>query len=91
LGDYLLNLKRLPTGAALLNWNTELPSSGTGDPLGMTLRVGARLGAELLHCITSITPRARYYSFFLWAFKRAHEHTGGTANFDQAMHLVDNA
>jgi len=88
LGDYLLNLKRLPTGAALLNWNTELPSSGTGDPLGMTLRVGARLGAELLHCITSITPRARYYSFFLWAFKRAHEHTGGTANFDQAMHLV---
>jgi hypothetical protein len=88
MGDNLLNLKRPPAGTALLNWNTELPSSGTGDPLGMTLRVGARLGAELLHCITSITPRARYYSFFPWAFQRAHERTGGTADFDRAMRLV---
>lgn len=84
----MLNLKRPPAGTVLLNWNTELPSSGTGDPLGMTLRVGARLGAELLHCITSITPRARYYSFFPWAFQRAHDRTGGTANFDRAMRLV---
>lgn len=84
----MLNLKRLPTGTALLNWNTELPSSGTGDPLGMTLRVGARLGAELLHCITSITPRARYYSFFPWAFQRAQGRTGGAANFNQTMRLV---
>lgn len=84
----MLNLKRLPTGTALLNWNTELPSSGTGDPLGMTLRVGARLAAELLHCITSITPRARYYSFFPWAFQRAQDRTGGEADFDRAMRLV---
>lgn len=84
----MLNLKRLPAGTGLLNWNSELPSSGTGDPLGMTLRVGARLGAELLHCITSITPRARYYSFFPWAFQRAHDRTAGAANFDRAMRLV---
>jgi len=84
----LLDLKRLPAGIGLVNWNSELPSSGTGDPLGMTLRVGARLGAELLHCITSITPRARYYSFFPWAFQRAHERMGGTASFDQAIRLV---
>lgn len=84
----MLNLKRLPTGTALLNWNSELPSSGTGDPLGMTLRVGARLGAELLHCITSITPRARYYSFFPWAFQRAQDRTGGKADFQRAMRLV---
>lgn len=84
----MLNLKRLPAGTALLSWNTELPSSGTGDPLGMTLRVGARLGAELLHCITSITPRARYYSFFPWAFQRAHNRTEGAADFVQAMRLV---
>lgn len=84
----LLNLMRLPTGTALLNWNSELPSSSTGDPLGMTLRVGARLGAELLHCITSITPRARYYSFFLWAFQRAHDRIRGSATFGEAMRLV---
>lgn len=84
----MLNLKRLPTGVALLNWNSELPSSGTGDPLGMTLRVGARLGAELLHCITSITPRARYYSFFPWAFQRAQDRTRGKGDFDQLMRFV---
>ncbi|MFB0875999.1 MULTISPECIES: hypothetical protein [unclassified Sphingobium] len=84
----MLNLKRLPTGVALLNWNSELPSSGTGDPLGMTLRVGARLGAELLHCITSITPRARYYSFFPWAFQRAQDRTRGKGDFDQLMQFV---
>lgn len=84
----MLHLKRLPTGIALLNWSSELPSSSTGDPLGMTLRVGARLGAELLHCITSITPRARYYSFFPWAFQRARDRIGGNADFDRAMRLV---
>ncbi|WP_426169689.1 hypothetical protein [Sandarakinorhabdus sp. DWP1-3-1] len=84
----MLNLKRLPAGIALLGWNTELPSSGTGDPLGMTLRVGARLGAELLHCITSITPRARYYSFFPWAFQRAQHRTEGESDFVQTMRLV---
>jgi hypothetical protein len=84
----LLNLKRLQPGTALLNWNSELPSSGTGDPLGMTLRVGARLGSELLHCITSITPRARYYSFFPWAFQRAQDRAGDRADFDRIMRLV---
>lgn len=84
----MLNLDRLPGGTALLNWNSELPSSGTGDPLGMTLRVGARLGAELLHCITSITPRARYYSFFPWAFQRAHDLLGDGASLNDVMRLV---
>lgn len=84
----MLNIKRLPVGISLLNWNTELPSSGTGDPLGMTLRVGARLGAELLHCITSITPRARYYSFFPWAFQRAQNRMGAAPHFKQVMRHV---
>ena len=43
------------------------------DPLGLNLRVSARLANELLHCITSITPRARYYSFFPWAFEDYNE------------------
>ena len=46
-----------------------MPSASEEDPLGLTLRVAARLSSELLHCITSITPRARYYSFFPWAFQ----------------------
>ena len=87
-GAVLLNLTKLPEGVGLLNWNDELPSSTAGDPLGMTLRIGARLGAELLHCITSITPRARYYSFFPWAFQRAHAHSGGTTTFGEAMDHV---
>src|SRR6266478_6252467 len=50
----------------LLRWTKHVPSNDVGDPLGLNLRVSARLAAQLLHCITSITPRARYYSFFPW-------------------------
>ena len=62
----------------LLHWNKELPSASAADPLGLNLRVSARLGNELLHCITSITPRARYYSFFPWAFQDYNEHEHST-------------
>lgn len=72
----------------LLNWNAELPSSGTNDPLGLTLRVGARLAAELSHCITSITPRARYYSFFPWAFERARIELGEKASLNELLRRV---
>ena len=62
----------------LLHWNKELPSASAADPLGLNLRVSARLGDELLHCITSITPRARYYSFFPWAFQDYNQHERST-------------
>lgn len=62
----------------LLRWNKELPSASAADPLGLNLRVSARLANELLHCITSITPRARYYSFFPWAFEDYRESEHGT-------------
>ena len=65
-------------GLRLLHWNKELPSASAADPLGLALRVSARLGDELLHCITSITPRARYYSFFPWAFQDYNEHERST-------------
>ena len=42
------------------------------DPLGLNLRVSARLGQQLLYCITSITYRARYYSFLPWCFQDYH-------------------
>ena len=63
----MLQLSRPVQGLQLLRWNKELPAAGAGDPLGLTLRLSARLSAELLHCITSITPRARYFAFFPWA------------------------
>lgn len=63
----------------LIRWNKELPSASAADPLGLNLRVSARLANELLHCITSITPRARYYSFFPWAFEDYRETEQGTS------------
>ena len=63
----------------LVRWNKELPSASAADPLGLNLRVSARLANELLHCITSVTPRARYYSFFPWAFEDYRESEQGTS------------
>jgi len=51
----------------LLSWLKLVPISEGQDPLGMNLRVSSRLGVQLLYCITSITPRARYYSLIPWA------------------------
>jgi hypothetical protein len=64
-------------GIRLLHWNKELPSASPADPLGLNLRVSARLSDELLYCITSITPRARYYAFFPWAFQDYNDHERG--------------
>lgn len=50
----------------LLQWSKHVPASEVQDPLGLNLRGLARLGGRLLHCITSITPRARYFSFIPW-------------------------
>jgi hypothetical protein len=52
----------------LLRWSEHVSSSDVQDPLGLSLRGSTRLGSRLLHCITSITPRARYFSFISWSF-----------------------
>lgn len=57
----------------ILAWTKMVPASEGQDPLGLQLRVTARLGADLLHCITSITPRSRYYSLLLWIILYAQE------------------
>lgn len=49
-----------------LSWSMLIQVSEGQDPLGLNLRVSARLSSQLLYCITSITPRARYYSFLPW-------------------------
>jgi len=58
--------KNTPLSTAFLQWTKHIPAMDVQDPLGMNLRVSARLGGQLLHCITSVTPRARYYSFIPW-------------------------
>jgi len=50
----------------LLRWSDHVPISVVQDPLGLGLRGSARLSSRLLYCITSITPRARYFSFIPW-------------------------
>lgn len=64
-------------GVQLLRWNKKLPSASTQDPLGLNLRLSGRLATQLLYCITSITPRARYYAFFPWAFQDYAENESG--------------
>jgi hypothetical protein len=73
----VLRLTKRLDGIELLRWNKELPAASAQDPLGLNLRLSARLTAELLYCITSITPRARYYSFFPWAFQDYFDHERG--------------
>jgi hypothetical protein len=50
----------------LLRWSKHTPTSKVQDPLGTSLRGSARLASQLLHCITSITSRARYFTFIPW-------------------------
>jgi hypothetical protein len=76
----VLELAKQTSSLKLLQWTKELPSASAGDPLGLSLRVSARLANELLYCITSITPRARYYSFFPWAFQNYNEREHATRN-----------
>lgn len=58
--------KKTTTQPTLLRWSQHVQESDVQDPLGLGLRGSTRLASRLLHCITSITPRARYFSFIPW-------------------------
>ncbi len=58
--------RKLGTSPILLRWSDHIPAADVQDPLGLGLRGSARLASRLLYCITSITPRARYFSFIPW-------------------------
>jgi hypothetical protein len=78
----------------LLAWSKLVPVSEGQDPLGLNLRVSARLSGQLLHCITSITPRARYFSFFPWCvseFNRREKSGNATASLRDAIRLREKA
>lgn len=71
----------------LLRWTKQVPVTDLRDPLGLTLRVSGRLSGQLLHGITSLTKRARYYSFLPWcvadyrAHEMAHQHEHGRLEY----------
>ena len=58
--------KKPQTSPILLRWSDHVPATDVQDPLGLGLRGSTRLASRLLYCITSITPRARYFSFIPW-------------------------
>src|SRR4051794_17221364 len=58
--------KKQSTSPILLRWSDHVPASDVQDPLGLGLRGSTRLASRLFYCITSITPRARYFSFIPW-------------------------
>jgi hypothetical protein len=71
-----------------------VPISEAQDPLGLSLRVSARLSSELLHCITSITPRARYFSFLPWCvsdFAKREKARRADADLTEAVRLREKA
>ena len=80
--------------AVLLAWSEMVPATEGQDPLGLNLRVSARLAAQLFHCITSITPRARYFAFFPWCvadFDRREKTERADADFREALRLREKA
>lgn len=54
----------------LLRWSKHIPTADVQDRLGTSLRGATRLASRLPYCITSITPRARYFSLLGWSFER---------------------
>lgn len=74
----------------LLRWSALVSSSDVQDPLGLALRGGARLASRLLYCITSITPRARYFSFIPWCIAD-HRRAPGNSGLRNAIVLREHA
>lgn len=72
--------KSAQTPLRLLHWTEPVKAKAGTDPLGLALRVGARLASQLLYCITSITPRARYYSFLPWCVREYRKTQRGQKN-----------
>src|SRR5437762_12158007 len=76
--------------ALLLAWTKMVPRLEGQDPLGVNLRVSARLSSQLLHCVTSITPRGRYFSFFPWCI-RSIDSSEEADKFRQAIRIRETA
>lgn len=62
---------------------------GGQDPLSLNLRVSARIGRELLFGITSVTPRARYYSFLPWCFSYINTFSKNKSSVNELIPLIE--
>jgi hypothetical protein len=77
-----------------LRWSDHVPASEVQDPLGLGLRGSTRLASLLLYCITSITPRARYFSFIPWCisdFKKNEKDQSHALGLKEAIRLREKA
>jgi hypothetical protein len=66
---------------------------GSGqDPLGLT-RVSNEFTGFLLPSIITITPRARYFSFYTWAIRECRQafEEGDSRTFDERLRCIDTA
>jgi hypothetical protein len=72
----------------LLRWSQQVPISDVLDPLGLGLRGSTRIGSELLYCITSITRRARYFSFLPWCVLDAQQRETDKRNDDWLTNAI---
>ena len=69
------------TATYLPRWTRRVVMEGTGrDPLGLS-RVSDEFTGFLLPSIITITPRARYFSFYPWAIRENQARgTGATCS-----------
>ncbi|MBY8987734.1 MAG: hypothetical protein KGD61_04720 [Candidatus Lokiarchaeota archaeon] len=70
-------------------WNKRIEKSDRAlNPLGMN-RVTDKLLSELLPGITTVTPRARYYSFYVWAVQKAGEKSQNLTQFKNRFYNIE--
>jgi hypothetical protein len=74
-GRYEIMAKKKPSSTThLLRWTKNVPASEVQDPLGLGLRGSTGHASRLLFCITSVTRRARYFSFIPWCIYNYQKH-----------------
>src|SRR6476469_2721057 len=86
--------KKPQTSPILLRWSDHVPASDVQDPLGLNLRGSTRLASRLLFCITSVTPRARYFSFLPWCiqdYRRNEQGKPSALGLREAIRLREHA
>lgn len=70
-------------------WNKRIEESDRAlDPLGMN-RVNDRFLNDLLPGITTVTPRARYYSFYIWALNEVGKTAQNIAEFKNTFYALE--
>lgn len=86
--------KKAKPSDIFLQWTELVPTADVQDPLGTSLRGSTRLANRLLFCITSITPRARYFSFIPWCvqdYQKREQDKGYAPGLRQGIQFREHA